>query len=132
MNINRRFDVENEEFISSANIDIDLLWQNILEEVAKTVSTLTFDVWIKTLEFEDLKENTIVLSTPTISSKKVLYKSHYDKLLNACKKVYSAITNLEIVVAESLPSTSFETEPVEPEPIQVQEPKKRVYVDASK
>ena len=132
MKISRRFDVENEEFISSANIDIDLLWQNILEEVAKNVSTLTFDVWIKTLEFENLKENTIVLSTPTVSSKNVLYKSHYDKLLNACKKVYSAITNLEIVVAESQPETSFESEDAEPSQVQSEEPKKRVYVDASK
>lgn len=116
--------MENEEFISSANIDIDLMWQNILEEVAKTVSVLTFDVWIKTLEFEDLKDNTIVVSTPTASSKNVLYKSHYNKILNACNKVYSAITNVEIIVKDNQPEEDDSMTSIEPD-----EPKKRVYVD---
>ena len=115
--------MENEEFISSANIDVDLMWQNILEEIAKTVSMLTFDVWIKTLELEDLKENTIVLSTPTVSSKNVLNKSYYDKILTACNKVYGAITKVEINVKDSEPEELEDDEPVKPEQ------KKRVYVD---
>ena len=48
--------LENNEFISSANIDIVTLWESIKEELAKEVSMLTFDVWITSLEVIDIKE----------------------------------------------------------------------------
>ena len=92
--------METEEFISTANIDVDVMWKNILDEIEADIdiSSLSFDVWIKTLEFEDLKENTIVLSTPTASSKTMINKKYHDKILKACNKVYNAISKLEIVV----------------------------------
>ena len=115
--------METEEFISTANIDVDVMWKNILDEIEADIdiSSLSFDVWIKTLEFEDLKENTIVLSTPTASSKTMINKKYHDKILKACNKVYNAISKLEIVV---------KNEDDEPEVEEKEEkPKKRVYVD---
>lgn len=115
--------MENEEFISSTNIDTDVMWQNILDEIAMNVSTLTFDVWIKTLEFEDLKGGTLVLSTPTSNSKNLLYKSYFSKILNASKRVYSSITDVEIIVKDPEESEQSST------PVTAKE-KERVYVDA--
>ena len=36
-----------------------------LEEISKTVSVWSFEVWFETLEIVDIKENILVLTTPT-------------------------------------------------------------------
>ena len=90
--------MENTEFIATTNIDLIDLWQEILEEIAKNTSTLSFDVWIKSLEVIDLKGNTLVLATSTKSTQSVLNKKYKTKIVAACNKKYSAITNVEIVV----------------------------------
>lgn len=111
--------MENNDFISSTNIDFEYLWQNIQEEIAKNTSTLSYDVWIKSLEFVDIKENTIVLATQTKSTKDLLMKKYKNIILSACNKVYSAITKLEIIVKD---------EQEEDKETSNDEPKGRVYV----
>ena len=110
------------EFISSTNIDIEIMWQNILEEIAKNISAIAFDVWFKTLEIVDIKENVLVVSTPTTSSKSTLLKNYKDKIITAANKIYSAINKVEIFVKEAeddkIPQKESET-------------KTRVYVDES-
>lgn len=116
--------MENEDFISSTNIDISEVWQEMLEEIAKNTSALSFDVWIKTLEIVDIKENTIVLETSTKSSRDLLLKKYKKLILESANKVYSAITNLEIVVKDE----TREEEKEEPKA----KTKERVYVDKEK
>lgn len=72
------------DFISSSNIDVNEIWQEILEEIAKNISSVSFDVWIQTLELVDIKENTIILATPTKSSISILNKQYKSVVLNAC------------------------------------------------
>ena len=117
--------MENEDFISSTNIDISEIWQETLEEIAKNTSAFSFDVWIKTLEIVDIKENTIVLETSTRSSKDLLLKKYKKLIIEAANKAYSAITNLEIIVKDE--TREEET----PEP-QEKKTKERVYVDKEK
>lgn len=90
--------MENTDFIATTNIDLHNLWQEILEEIAKNVTALSFDVWIKSLEVIDLKENTLVLATGTKSTQAVLLKTYKTKIVSACNKIYSNITNIEIIV----------------------------------
>lgn len=110
------------EFISSTNIDIELMWQNILEEISKTISACSYDVWISTLEIVDIKEDTLVVMTPTASSKGMLLKHHKDKIISAANKIYSAITKLEILVKE-------DEEEAEEEIAKPAKTKTRVYVE---
>ena len=112
--------MENDEFIMSTNINLDNLWQNILDEISKSVSAISFDVWIKTLELEEVKDNVLVLSTPTKSSKDVLLKSHVDTILNAAKKHYNQTESIKIIVKDE-PDELKEEKPVET--------KARVYVN---
>ncbi len=90
--------MDNEEFISSTNIDTEVLWANMLDEMATQTSALSFDVWFKSLEFEEIKGDVIVISTTTAYSKNSLIKSYYDKILYSCKKYYPAINKVEIIV----------------------------------
>lgn len=111
--------MENNDFISSTNIDFEYLWQNIQEEIAKNTSTLSFDVWIKSLEFVDIKENTIVLATQTKSTKDILLKKYKNIILSACNKVYGAISKLEIIIKD---------EPEESEEALKNDEPSRVYI----
>lgn len=117
--------MENNEFISSTNIDILTLWESIKEEIVKETSMFAFDVWIKTLEVIDIKENTIVLATSTKSAKDMLLKNYKKIITNASNKVYKAITNVEIIIKD-------DTAPAKAEQKDESKPQERVYVDDSK
>lgn len=116
--------MENNDFISSTNIDILTLWESIKEEIVKETSMFAFDVWIRTLDVIDIKENTIILATSTKSAKDMLNKNYKKIITNASNKIYKAITNVEIVVKDD--SESEATKEIEKEADKVKE---RVYVD---
>lgn len=113
--------MENNDFISSTNIDFEYLWQNIQEEIAKNTSTLSFDVWIKSLEFVDIKENTIVLATQTKSTKDILLKKYKNIILSACNKVYGAISKLEIIIKDEPEESEESSNDDEPSRVYVKE-----------
>ena len=113
--------MENEDFISSGTIDIYELWQSILEEIAKELSAVSFDVWIRNLQIEDLKENTLVLSATSKSAKNTVLRNYKDKITACAHKVYSAINQVEIEVQEELEE--------EEQPKEESKTKERVYVD---
>lgn len=116
--------MENNDFISSTNIDINALWESIKEELVKETSMFAFDVWIRTLEVVDIKENTIILATSTKSAKDMLVK-HYKKSIIACSnKVYKAITNADFVIKDT-----SEEEYKKIEDPDAEKPQERVYVD---
>jgi len=92
----------NEDFISTTNIDMDEIWANILEEIAKAVSATSFDVWMRTLEIVDIKENILVLNTPTKSSQNVLLKTYKKQIIAAANTVYRAITDVEINIKKEI------------------------------
>ena len=114
--------LDNEDFIMSTNINLDALWQNILDEISKGISAISYDVWIQSLELEQIKNNTLILSTPTKSSKDVLERSYTDIILNAAKKYYKQTENINIIIKDEQPKQETKKE----EPIKTQE---RVYVD---
>ena len=93
--------MENTEFIATTNVDLNNLWQDILEEIANNITALAFDVWIKSLEVVDLKGNTLVLSTDTKGTQSTLLKNYKTKIVAACNKIYSVITNIEIIISTS-------------------------------
>ena len=94
--------MDNTDFISTVNVNINELWQNILDEIAKSVSALSFDVWIKDLEVVELKDNTLVLSTGTKSSQAMINKTYKAKITEACNKVYKVISNVDIVIKDEI------------------------------
>lgn len=113
----------NEDFISTTNIDMDEIWASILDEIAKVVSILSFDVWIRTLELVDIKENVLVLSTPTKSSKNTLQKTYKKKIIGAANIVYNAITDVEFIVKSEM------VEELDDNDEKPSKTKERVYVD---
>ncbi len=93
--------MKSEDFISTNNVSVNEIWPSILDEIAKNTSTISFDVWIKTLEIEDIKENVLVLSTPTKGSKSILQKQYKKLIVSSANKIYSAITDVEFIIKDS-------------------------------
>lgn len=93
--------MKTEDFISTTNVSLSEIWPDILDEIAKNTSTISFDVWIKTLEIVDIKENVLVLSTPTKSSKSILQKKYKNIVIKAANKFYSAITDVEFIIKDA-------------------------------
>ena len=79
--------VKSEDFISTTNVSLPEIWPDILDEIAKNTSTISFDVWIKTLEIVDIKENVLVLSTPTKSSKSILQKKYRKMIIESANNI---------------------------------------------
>jgi len=93
--------LEGTNFITSSNMDLQKIWQNILEELSLQISVYAFDIWFKSLEILDIKDNTIVLGTSTKSSKDLLLKKFKSQIIAASHKIYSPISNIEILVVDS-------------------------------
>ena len=89
------------------------IFRSFLEEIAKNTSSISFDVWIKTLEIVDIKENVLVLSTPTSSSKTVLQKKYKSLVIKSANKIYSAISDVEFIVKSNEEETEEVFEAVE-------------------
>ena len=85
------------------NIEVNLnkIWQEALEEISKNVSIVSFDVWIKTLEVVDLKDNTLILATNSKSGKQTLTKNYKDIIVSSLNKVYPTIIDADFVVLNS-------------------------------
>jgi len=117
--------MENEEFITSTNINLNSLLQNILDEISKSVSAISFDVWFQSLELEQIKDNVLIFSTPTKSSQKKLMNSFKSTILDASKKYYNQTEGIEIIVQD----LEEQEEPVKKEQ---EKPAERVYVEEQK
>ncbi len=117
--------METNDLISTSNLDLEKIWQDILEEIAKNTTMISFEVWIESLEIVDIKGNTIVLATQTKSTKSVLLKKYKDVILQASAKVYGVISNLEIIVKDD----ELEQDALSPKKPDSTE---RVYVDEKK
>ncbi len=116
-------------FVSSSNIDLQIIWENIREELAKEISTLTFSVYVEALEIVDIKENVLIIQTNTKSSKNAIIKKIKSQILEAAKRVYKVIDTIEILVAEENEVSEAKEKQEEVDQVEVQEVKERVYVD---
>ena len=95
--------MEETEFVSTSNIDIKAIWEQIKEEIVKNIPMLSFEVWIKDLEIIDIKENIIVLATRTKMTQNMLLKNYKKVIIDASHKIYRPITALEIIVQDDEP-----------------------------
>ncbi len=86
---------------ASQNLNIGKIWQDAMELISNEMTAISFDVWIKTIEPAELKDNTLVLATPSLSSKKVLTKNYKNIIISSVNKAHSAITSVEFVIANS-------------------------------
>ena len=81
---------------------LESYWKEVLEELVGKISAISFDVWIKTLKPQYAKANTLVLSSPSVSSKNLVLKNYKDLICEALIKTNRGFTNIEILVEDQI------------------------------
>lgn len=117
--------MDTQDFISTSNVDTATIWENILEEISKKISAFAYDVYVKTLNFADIKGNTLVLETPTKSSRDSILKNLKDVIIESAQTIYKPITALQIDIVDPSKKAS------EQEEVETPKTTERVYVDKS-
>ncbi len=74
----------------------EILWKTALDEIEKTVSTISFDAYVKMLEPVDIKGNKLVLITKTKLFADHVTNNLKNKILSAVSKINPAIDDVEI------------------------------------
>ena len=92
--------MDTQDFISTSNVDTETIWADILEEIAKNISAFAYDVYVKTLNFADINGDTLILETPTKSSRDSIMKNLKDTIISSAQTIYKPITSLQINVVD--------------------------------
>ncbi len=78
--------------------EIKQLWQKVLNKLEMLVTVVAFDLWIKTIELLDFKENqTLVLVASSTFAKNQLNKNHSANLKEAVESVFGENVNYQIL-----------------------------------
>ena len=88
----------------SKDFELEEYWKEVLEEISGKVSTISFDVWIRTLKPQFAKEHTLVVSTPSVSSKNLVLKNYKNIICDALVKTNRGFYEVEIVVEDQIDS----------------------------
>ena len=64
-------------------MDIKQVWENVLEKLEKEVSAVSFELWIKSLEPMDFKNNIYYLSTSSETAKQRILNLHKGDIYTA-------------------------------------------------
>lgn len=80
-------------------INLDIFWQEVQEKISREMTAISFDVWIKTLEPVSLQQNTLVVSTPSASSKNVVLNNYKTLIEQKMQEVHPAINKLDVVIS---------------------------------
>lgn len=83
---------------SGQNIDVNNIWEQAKKVLEGQMTSISFDVWINTITPVEMKGNSLVLATPSVSSKKMLLKQYKKTIVGALNEVHQAIGDVEFVV----------------------------------
>ena len=75
-------------------------WDDVKNELSKTMQTISFDMWIEPLEPVCFVEGTFVLAAKTAISKKTIERSYLDQIKDVVNSLDSFVTDVEIIVKE--------------------------------
>ena len=75
-------------------------WDDIKNELSKTMQTISYDMWIEPLEPVCFVDGTFVLAAKTAISKKTIERSYLDQIREVASSLDSFVTDVEIIVKE--------------------------------
>ncbi|MEG1581647.1 MAG: chromosomal replication initiator protein DnaA [Clostridia bacterium] len=82
------------------DLDIEKMWNSVLDKVAGEITAISFDVWVKSLEPVRVEGNSLVLLTKSASTKSVI-ENNYKKIIEKClNEVHSALKLITIIIDE--------------------------------
>lgn len=87
---------------ASKKKSVNDIWEEAKLSIAKDITAISFDVWIKSLEPVDIIDDTLCLCASSTSGKNIILKNqtYYDSILRAIKDLVPTVTKLELVVRD--------------------------------
>ena len=87
---------------ASKKKSVNDIWEEAKLSIAKDITAISFDVWIKTLEPVDIIDDTLCLCASSTSGKNIILRNqtYYDSILRAIKDLVPTVTKLELVVRD--------------------------------
>lgn len=81
--------------------ELQNLWNKVLEKMELMVSSVAYDLWIKTLEVLEYRNyETLVLSSISVSAKQLILKNHLTQLKDCVNDVFGEDVPIEILNPE--------------------------------
>lgn len=77
--------------------NINTLWQQACSQLQNEITAVTYDLWIKTLEPTDLKNNVLYLSTSSETAKNRVIKMFENNIKLAIREIDDTITDIKIL-----------------------------------
>ena len=75
-------------------------WDDVKNELSKTMQTISYDMWIDPLEPVCFVDSTFVLAAKTATSKKTIDRNYLDQIREVVASLDSFVTDVEIIVKE--------------------------------
>ncbi len=73
-------------------LEVNLLWEKVLDEAERKLSKPSFETWLKPTKPLSIKENRIIVEVPNDFTRDWLETRHKQLLLDAIKKYHRLIT----------------------------------------
>lgn len=101
-------------------MEITNIWNDVLDNLTKKISAVSYEVWIKNLEPFCLKDNTLILSTKLESSVKTINKMYLDLIKEAVKANSDFIDDVLVILERDKDNFSslYKTEKKEVAPLE--------------
>ncbi|MCL1944625.1 MAG: chromosomal replication initiator protein DnaA [Firmicutes bacterium] len=80
------------------------LWTQMSSTLETEVSAITFDVWIKALEVDQIEDGKLVLIAPTAKAREFVVNRYFDLIKRVMKQHNSLLNELEILDPDGLES----------------------------
>ena len=78
--------------------DIESLWQQVLEKLELRISSVSYQLWIKTIKPIDIDENNnLTIATPSISAKNQILRNFIDKITECCFEVCGKVMKIVVL-----------------------------------
>lgn len=75
-------------------------WDDVKNELSKTMQTISYEIWIEKLEPVCFVDSTFVLAANTAMAKKTIDRSYLDQIREVVNSLDSFVTDVEIIVKD--------------------------------
>ena len=79
--------------------EVKKIWLDVLGILEREMTTITYDVWIKTLEAVDIEGEKLILCAPSEPNKLKVNREYKSLIITVLKSLNSPFTDVEIIVS---------------------------------
>ncbi|MDR0752125.1 MAG: chromosomal replication initiator protein DnaA [Christensenellaceae bacterium] len=87
-------------------IDINRVWSDVKTQLSVNINSIAYMMWIEPLNPHSVRNNVLILITPTLNSKTTINRNYYDIIKKALTSLYSSFSDVRFLLESEIPSDS--------------------------